>query len=101
MAEEMSRTWDGLEIATDHPIGGSVCVRRPAAPGDPEVLLLHRSHHGPDYAGGWSWTSPAGCRNPGEAVYAGIVRELAEEAGIEGFPPWAVDVSDRWGLFAV
>jgi aminoglycoside 6'-N-acetyltransferase len=101
MAEETPRTWDGLEIATDHPTGSAVCVRRCTAAGGREVLLLHRSHQGPDYEGDWAWTSPAGCRHPGETVYAGVLRELAEEAGLEGYPPWAVDLSGRWGLYAV
>jgi RimJ/RimL family protein N-acetyltransferase/8-oxo-dGTP pyrophosphatase MutT (NUDIX family) len=101
MAEEPARTWDGLEIATDHPTGGAVCVRRSTPAGAREVLLLHRSHQGPDFEGDWAWTSPAGCRQPGEPVYPGVLRELAEEAGIEGCLPWAVDLSARWAVFAV
>lgn len=97
----ISRTWDGLEIAADEPVGSSVVVRRGVAPGLVEVLLLHRAHHGPQYAGDWAWTVPAGCRHPGEAVYSGALRELAEEAGLTGLAPWAVDLSGRWALFAV
>lgn len=65
------------------------------------MLLLHRSHRGPDYEGDWAWTSPAGCRQPGEPVYPAALRELGEEAGLTGPTPWAVDLSDRWALFAV
>ncbi len=101
MSDAVARTWDGLEIATDHPTGGSVCVRRTTLAGQREVLLLHRSHHGPDFEGDWAWTSPAGCRHPGEVVYAGLLRELAEEAGLTGLLPWAVDLSGRWGIYAV
>jgi RimJ/RimL family protein N-acetyltransferase/8-oxo-dGTP pyrophosphatase MutT (NUDIX family) len=101
MADAVARTWDGLEIASDHPTGSTVCVRRTTPAGDREVLLLHRSHHGADYEGDWAWTSPAGCRFPGEVVYAGVLRELAEEAGLEGFLPWAVDLSGRWAVYAV
>jgi len=105
MSDSADRTWDGLEIAADHPTGVSVCVRRKdlrhGAAGACEVLLLHRAHHGPDYQGDWAWTSPAGCRLPGEPVYAAVRRELAEEAGVEGVAPWAVDLSGRWATFAL
>src|SRR4051794_36450773 len=101
MSDGVARTWDGLEIASDEPIGGSVCVRRTTASGVREVLLLHRSHQGADFEGDWAWTGPAGCRHPGEPVYSGVLRELAEEAGIEGYYPWAVDLTGRWALFAV
>lgn len=97
----MARTWDGREIADEEPIGSSVCVRRPAADGGVELLLLHRAHHGPDYAGDWAWTSPAGCRQPGEGVYPAALRELAEEAGLVGLRPWLVDGSARWATFAI
>lgn len=108
MTGGVERTWDGVEIATDDPRGATVVVRR-AAPGGPEVLLLHRAQEGPDYDGDWAWTSPAGCRQPGESVYAGARRELAEEAGLTGLGVWAVDVTrgagtdgdfGRWALFA-
>lgn len=99
-AEPVTRTWDGLEIATDHPTGSSVTVRR-MHEGVLEVLLLHRAHHGPDYEGDWAWTGPAGCRQPGEPIYPAALRELHEEAGLRGPQPWAVDVSQRWAVFAV
>jgi RimJ/RimL family protein N-acetyltransferase/8-oxo-dGTP pyrophosphatase MutT (NUDIX family) len=89
-----------LEIATEHPTGSTVAVRRPGPHGI-EVLVLHRNANGPDYEGDWAWTGPAGCRQPGEAVYPAALRELAEEAGLDDLRPWAVDLSDRWALFAV
>ncbi len=94
------RTWDGLEIAADEPIGSTVVVRR-AARGGLELLTLRRAARGPLFEGDWAWTCPAGCRQPGEAVYPGALRELAEEAGIESAAPWAVDLSARWAVFAL
>lgn len=108
MADPVLRsTWDGLHIAADSPTGATVVVRRRGLTGQPELLLLRRAHNGPDFAGDWAWTSPAGCRQPGEAVYAAALRELAEEAGIVNAKPWAVDLSWRkpsqtqWVIFAV
>jgi len=100
MADGVRRTWDGLAIADEHPYGSSVVVRRRR--GDHlDYLLLHRNANGPDYEGDWAWTSPAGARQPGEAVYPGVLRELAEEAGLTALAPWAVDLSARWCVFAV
>ncbi len=101
MTESLRRTWDGLEIAVDRPNGSSVVVRRPGSRGDPEVLVLHRNARGPAFEGDWAWTSPAGCRQPGEAVFPAALRELSEEAGLEGLVPWAVDLSGDWSCFAV
>lgn len=94
-------TWDGLPIADDSPTGSSVVVRRTTPAGEREVLLLHRNAHGADFEGDWAWTSPAGCRQPGEAVYPAALRELAEEAGLVGLRPWALDLSGSWAVFAV
>ncbi len=101
MSVDPSRTWDGLEIASDEPVGSAVVVRRVSPSGERELLLLHRNGNGPGFEGDWAWTSPAGCRQPGEAVYPAALRELAEEAGLAGLAPWAVDLSGRWVLFAV
>lgn len=98
---EFASTWDGLPIATDDPVGSSVAVRRRTASGVTELLVLHRNGNGPDYEGDWAWTGPAGCRQPGEAVYPAALRELAEEAGLHDVRPWAVDLSRHWALFAV
>lgn len=104
-----ARTWDGLEIAVDHPTGCTVVVRRPGEAGELEYLLLHRAHQGPDYAGDWAWTPPAGCRQPGEPVYPAALRELAEETCLAGARPWALDLARpasngdpaRWAAFVV
>lgn len=94
-------TWDGRAIAADRPTGSTVVVRRRTATGAVEALTLHRNGNGPDYEGDWAWTAPAGCRQPGEAVYPAALRELEEEAGLGGLDIWAVDLSQRWALFAV
>lgn len=105
--EVLNRTWDGLHIAADNPTGATVVVRRQRVDAQPEYLLLHRNAKGADFEGDWAWTSPAGCRQPGESVYPAALRELAEEAGLTGFKPWAVDLSWRkpggysWVVFAV
>ncbi|MGH3482757.1 MAG: GNAT family N-acetyltransferase [Nocardioidaceae bacterium] len=94
-----THTWDGEPIAPDDPAGSSVVVRRSGEDGW-EFLLLHRAHHGPDDEGDFAWTPPAGCRRPGEPVYAAAVRELAEESGITDLP-WAVDVAGLWATWAL
>jgi len=63
------------------------------------LLLQHRAHHGPDFAGDWAWTAPAGARQPGEPVLPAALRELAEEAGIVGAAITPVDVGAGWALF--
>lgn len=104
------RTWDGLAIAPDNPLGSTVTVRRHRPGHRPEFLLLHRQGKGADFEGDWAWTSPAGARQPGEAVYPAALRELAEEAGLTGLLPWAVDLAGpsgaadpalTWAVFAV
>jgi aminoglycoside 6'-N-acetyltransferase len=97
---EPARTWDGEPIASDEPIGSTIVVRRAAADVGWEYLVLHRAHNGPDHEGDWAWTPPAGCRRPGESVFAGMRRELAEEAGIAAMP-WPVDLSGRWVRWAL
>ena len=83
MTEEIvpETTWDGLPIAQDPPHGATVAVWR-RVEDQLEVLVLHRAHHGPDYAGDWAWTAPAGGRHPGEDVDVCARRELHEEAGL-------------------
>jgi 8-oxo-dGTP pyrophosphatase MutT (NUDIX family) len=82
VAAVQKHTWDGLPIAPDEPHGAAVMVRRPAAAGGHEYLVLHRAHYGPDYAGAWAWTPPSGSRQPGESVLGSALRELAEESGL-------------------
>lgn len=98
MTQTLDTTWDGLPIAPDDPRGSTIVVRRRAGE-DFEYLLLHRALKGPDYAGAWAWTPPAGARQPGEAVYPAALRELAEEAGITGAVLHPVDLSDNWARF--
>lgn len=92
----ITTTWDGLPVADDPPHGTNVVVRRGA-----EYLILHRAHHGPDYAGDWAWTPPSGARAPGESVFACVQRELAEEAGISSAAMWPTDVSGDWACFCL
>lgn len=80
-AAQMLTTWDGLPISDEPPFGAAVVVFRTGRAG-PEVLLLHRAHHGPDYAGDWAWTPPSGARLPGEPVDRCEARELREETGL-------------------
>jgi aminoglycoside 6'-N-acetyltransferase len=97
---EGGRTWDGEPIASDDPKGSAIVVRRPSADSGWEYLLLHRVHHGPEYEGDWAWTTPAGCRRPGEPVLAATRRELAEESGIAAMP-WPVDLTGGWATWAL
>jgi 8-oxo-dGTP pyrophosphatase MutT (NUDIX family)/RimJ/RimL family protein N-acetyltransferase len=93
-------TWDGLPITPEWPWGATVVVSRRSGARDGDVLLLHRAHHGPDFAGDWAWTTPAGARQPGESILAGALRELAEEAGLTSTTIEPIDLSGRWALFA-
>jgi 8-oxo-dGTP pyrophosphatase MutT (NUDIX family)/RimJ/RimL family protein N-acetyltransferase len=93
----ITETWDGLPVADDEPHGATVVVRRPGA----DYLILHRAHHGPDYAGDWAWTPPAGARQPGESVFACVQRELAEEAGLTSREMWPIDFSGDWAVFCL
>lgn len=103
MAAVQRYTYDGLPIAQDPPHGAAIIVRRPApdAPGGREYLVLHRAHHGPDYAGDWAWTPPSGSRQPGEPVLGAALRELAEETGLEAAAAdlQAIDLSGPWVRF--
>lgn len=63
-----------------------------------DVLLLHRAHHGPSYVGDWAWTSPSGCRFPGEDVDVCAARELYEEAGLE-LPMRRLDAGEDWARY--
>jgi 8-oxo-dGTP pyrophosphatase MutT (NUDIX family) len=74
-------TWDGLRVAREKPWVSSVVVWRKSESGR-EFLLLHRHHEGPDYAGDWAWTPPAGARQPGETPNEAAARELHEETGL-------------------
>ena len=92
-------THDGKPVAEDDPRATTVVVRRPGTAGW-EYLLLHRAHEGPDYAGDWAWTAPAGARLPAEPIEPAALRELAEESGIVETAIWAVDLSGACAVFA-
>jgi 8-oxo-dGTP pyrophosphatase MutT (NUDIX family) len=85
-----------LPVAPDEPHGAAILARRPG-----EYLLLHRAHRGPGYRGDWAWTPPSGSRQPGEAVLAAALRELAEETGIQARAAdlRALDLSGGWAHF--
>jgi 8-oxo-dGTP pyrophosphatase MutT (NUDIX family) len=89
-------TWDGLPVTVDWPRGTSVVVRRRP---DGYVLLLHRAHLGRDFHGDWAWTTPAGSRQPGEAILECTQRELLEEAGLFDVELAPVDLTGNWALF--
>jgi 8-oxo-dGTP diphosphatase len=78
----LERTWDGLPVAKERPYASCVVVWREGDTGR-EFLILHRAHFGPDFAGDWAWTPPAGARQPGEDPTTAAVRELREETGLE------------------
>jgi 8-oxo-dGTP pyrophosphatase MutT (NUDIX family) len=78
----ITTTWDGLPVSPEPPYGATVVVFR-QGPDGAELLMLHRTHHGPDYEGDWAWTPPAGSRLPGEPIELCARRELLEEAGLE------------------
>jgi hypothetical protein len=73
----MRTTWDGLPISHEPPYGATVVVYRDRGRA-PEVLLLHRAHHGPDHAGDWTWTPPTGSRLPDEPIDQCARRELPD-----------------------
>lgn len=55
-----------------------------------QILLLQRS---PALKGAYLWGFPGGIRDPGEELTQTVLRELAEETGIEEY---AIVISDTW-----
>jgi 8-oxo-dGTP pyrophosphatase MutT (NUDIX family) len=94
-------TWDGEPVSPEPPYGATIVVAS-LAPGGWRFALLHRARHGPDYAGDWAWTPPAGSRKPGEDLAACAARELAEETGLAGEPrPVRTEDADDWALYTL
>jgi 8-oxo-dGTP pyrophosphatase MutT (NUDIX family) len=93
------QTSDGQPISREPPYGAGVVVWRRGSEGL-ELLVLHRSHHGPAYEGDWAWGPPAGARLPDERIEECIARELREETGLElPFTPTPCGRAE-WPLFA-
>lgn len=93
------RTRDGASVSREPPYGVTIVVSRRAGSGD-EFLVLHRSHHGPEYAGDWAWGPPAGARLPGEEPTACARRELLEETGLVLEPRPTDAGTAEWVVFA-
>ncbi len=89
-------TWDGLAAAFNKPFGATVVVYRRQPIG---IELLHRVHHGKDYAGDWASTPPSGCRFPDGTIDACASRELMEEAGLDLSLHKVVQENDGWGVY--
>lgn len=70
----------------------SVCVGAVAI--DDGRLLLVRRRNEP---GQGTWSVPGGRVEPGETVQEAVVRELAEETGIEGVCTGLIGVAERIG----
>lgn len=79
--QQFEKTWDGEPISPTPPFGAMIVVYDHS---DTAVryLLLHRAHHGPDFAGDWAWGPPSGARHPGEPIDRCAERELLEETGL-------------------
>jgi 8-oxo-dGTP diphosphatase len=89
---------DGVPMAADPPGGAQVVVVRHTRRG-PEFLVLHR--RGAPDDGDWAWTSPSGCRFPGEAIEACARRELREEAGLDLDPLPLPGAPTEWARYWV
>jgi|SRR5215469_11942305 len=93
-------TWDGEPVSRDRPHGATVVVAA-QSPAGWRYLLLHRGHHGPDWADDWAWTPPSGSRKPGEDITACAARELAEESGLRAEPRAVVTTDTYWAVFGL
>ena len=101
MSEAVSRTWDGLEIASRPPTGGTVCVRRTTPAAIVRCCFSIAATREPTTKGTGRGPARPGVVFPARSSTPAVLRELAEEAGLEGYLPWAVDLSGRWACFAV
>jgi 8-oxo-dGTP pyrophosphatase MutT (NUDIX family) len=93
------RTSDGRPISHRPPYGTGVVVWRRGEAGV-ELLVLHQSHHGPEYEGDWAWGPAAGARLPGESIEECARRELLEETGLELDVVATACGRAEWPLFA-
>ncbi len=91
-------TWDGLPVTAEPPYGAAILVWRRSE--RVEWLLLHRAHHGPEYAGDWAWGPPAGARQPDEPVEECARRELLEEADLDLLTEPTPCGTEDWLVFA-
>jgi 8-oxo-dGTP pyrophosphatase MutT (NUDIX family) len=98
-AEEYT-TWDGEPVSREKPHGATIVVAS-RSPAGWRYVLLHRGHHGPDWADDWAWTPPAGSRKPGEDLVACAARELYEETGLRGDPRAVRTTGTDWAVFAL
>ncbi len=93
-------TWDGQPISAEPPHGAAIVVYRRRADGELEFLMLHRAHHGSEYAGDWAWGCPSGARHPGEPIDECARRELLEESGLAlEVVPVIVDGQENWPCY--
>jgi 8-oxo-dGTP pyrophosphatase MutT (NUDIX family) len=93
-------TWDGEPVSPEPPYGATIVVAS-RGPDGWRYVLLHRAHQGPDFAGDWAWTPPAGSRKPGEDLAACAARELAEETGLAGQPRPVRTEDTDWALYTL
>lgn len=91
-------TYDGLPVSREPPHGATVIVAS-KSPDGWRYLVMHRTHHGPDFEGDWAWTPPAGARLPGEDISVCAARELQEESGLCGTPKPLVVENVEWAVF--